>query len=594
MISISNINGKYFNDYSLFAVTFIFHLLFIFQGMDVTDAGFHLTNQVSAFSLPVDFFPFNSLYLLTDLVGGFWLYLIGEPNLLWARLGGVLLIALNAAIIFSILSNHFKREMAFSAVLISTFFITMRPGLYNIDYFSFPSLLINIEFWLLNKVLMERGKNKFNTFLLGFMVFPIVLSRIPLVAILLMPIIIIIYALIKRIDLHKYKKCAISSSLGLFCAILFFSGIYWITGILNAYLYDLYSVIATSAVGSTQYIDQSHTMLYLIKGYLVDYIIAAIGSVILFILLYALSYVRSRLGSLFAWIAALLLTFSVILIILYEALDIDVLAYALLKGVIGMIILFSLAYLSANYKTNNKLLSILIFAGVFVMVINPLGSNTGIIKSLYGMWLILPLTILCGYQLKISSKKEIFRSIFSIMNCALLSLFILSLFFHATNVYRDDINRFNLNTEFSSPSLRGIYSTPDRVKVVDEILAKIKELTNKNDKVLMGISIPMLYYLTETSPSLGNPWLGSSIKQSYFETNFKNFEGKKNYPKIFIEQKISTTDRYWPKSNTPMDEKSQNTQKYLVNIFKNKFNYTLVWENKAFAIYQQSKLDSHP
>ena len=149
----------------------------------------------------------------------------------------------------------------------------------------------------------------------------------------------------------------------------------------------------------------------------------------------------------------------------------------------------------------------------------------------------MPLTILCGYQLKISSKKEIFRSIFSIMDCALLSLFILSLFFHATDVYRDDINRFNLNTEFSSPGLQGIYSTPDRVEVVDEILVKTKELTNKNDKVLMGISIPMLYYLTETSPSLGNPWLGSSIKQSYLETNFENFEERKKLSKDFYRTK---------------------------------------------------------
>ena len=43
-----------FNKYYLFVIIFIFELLFIFQGIDVTDSGYCLVNQVSAYSFLSD------------------------------------------------------------------------------------------------------------------------------------------------------------------------------------------------------------------------------------------------------------------------------------------------------------------------------------------------------------------------------------------------------------------------------------------------------------------------------------------------------------------------------------------------------------
>lgn len=587
IISINNINDKYFSKYSIFIAAFIFHLLFVFQGMDVTDTGYHLTNQVSAFSFPVEFGSFNSCTLLTDLVGGFWLFLIGGPSLLWAKLGGVLVIALNAAIIFSILSNHFERKRAFFVVLISTLFLTMRPGSYIIDYFIFPALLINIEFWILNKILMERGENNFHNFLLGFMVVPIVLSRIPLILILLIPTIIFIYSLINRVDLRKYKAGTITSSFGLCCAIVFFGIIYWITGILGSYFDNIYSVIVASASGNTGYIDQTHTMSFLLRNYLFDYRDVALDTIILCILFYTLSLLKSRLGSIYAWIVTLVLTFGIILFMIYKTVYIDILAYSLLKVAIGIIILVSLTYFFAeNDNRKDRILKILLFSGFIIMIINPVGSNMGIIKSFYGMWLILPLTILCGYQLETSAKSKAISSIFSLMNCALLSLLILALFFHSTNVYRDDMNRFDLDTEFSSPSLQEIHSTSDRVDAIDELIIRIKESSNKSDKLLMFNSIPMLHYLTETRPALGNPW-PDSVPLLTIKSNMEKLEKDGRYPKLFIYAKINTRDRNWPNGNIPITEENMEKFGYIKYELINKSNYSLLWENKIFAVYQR-------
>lgn len=87
------------------------------------------------------------------------------------------------------------------------------------------------------------------------------------------------------------------------------------------------------------------------------------------------------------------------------------------------------------------------------------------------------------------------------------------MFFHFYNItyinYLDDKTRLNLNTEFSDPSLKGVYSTADRVKAVDELIYQIRKHTDKNDEILIANNIPIFYYLTETKPSFGNPWIES-------------------------------------------------------------------------------------
>lgn len=593
IIRINNINERYFNVFGIFIIAFIFHLLFIFQGMDVTDTGYHLTNQVSAFSLPVEFDSFNSFMLLTDLVGGFWLSLIKGPSLLWARLGGVLIIALNAAIIFSILSEHFERKRAFFAVLLSTLILTMRIGTCVIDYFIFPALLTNIELWILNRVLMERGRNKFHNFLLGFMVVPIILSRVSLVLVLLIPAMIFIYSLIKRLNLRQYNLCAVTSSLGFCCAIIFFGFIYWSTGILFDYWGCIYSMIVASLSGNADHIDKTHTMPFLIGSYLGGYINAALGTIALCTILYTLSLIKNKWGTIYAWTVTICLTFGVILFMMIRTSYVNSLAHALLIVANGAIILVSSIYFieenNNNNNNNNKksdILKFLLFSGIVVMIINPMGSNNGILKSFYGMWMTLPLAMLCCYQLESSAKSKAIRSIFSLTSCVVLSLLIMALIFHSTNVYRDDMNRFDLNTEFFSPGLRGIYSTSDRVDAIDELIIRIKESSNKGDELLMFNSIPLLHYLTETRPALGNPW-PDSLPLSTIKSRMENLKKERRYPKLFIYAKVNTRNRDWPNSNAPIAEENAEKFIYIKNELINISNYSLLWEDDAFAIYQR-------
>ena len=70
------------------------------------------------------------------------------------------------------------------------------------------------------------------------------------------------------------------------------------------------------------------------------------------------------------------------------------LAYPLLSVSIGLVVIFVRIFFYFNREANFKL-ALLLISGTITMLINPIGSNTGIFKSSYGMWLILPLSLLC-------------------------------------------------------------------------------------------------------------------------------------------------------------------------------------------------------
>jgi len=53
----------------LFLFIFIFYSIFIFQGMDVTDTGYILTNQVYSFTDHPDI-TYSAMWFLSDFFGG--------------------------------------------------------------------------------------------------------------------------------------------------------------------------------------------------------------------------------------------------------------------------------------------------------------------------------------------------------------------------------------------------------------------------------------------------------------------------------------------------------------------------------------------
>lgn len=264
---------KYLSVYLLFGILFIYYGIMNLQGFDVTDFGYHFTNQYLIVNYPLDSVYFSPLALLSDIAGGLWLSLIGYPSLLWAKIGGALLYAISACIVYSILKNYFDKKMVFFVVLITTLFLTMRSSCY-IHYFTFPAFLILIGLWLLNKLLLSDSQSKEYAifgFLLGFMLIPIILSRVTLVLLFLIPIAFVLYFVLKGETIKDYKRIFFIALIGFFSSFIVFTCLYMHLGILESSIANILSIFGESASGNVTNFNKSHTMSGLIYSYIIDY-----------------------------------------------------------------------------------------------------------------------------------------------------------------------------------------------------------------------------------------------------------------------------------------------------------------------------------
>lgn len=576
-----SVKGNYSSIIAIFIISFLINIIFIFQGIDLSDTGLHLIHQISATTNPIKIEDTMPMIFLTDFIGGLWLRFIDEPSLLWARIGGTLVTSLNAVIIFSILSGYFDYKKVFFVVLVSALFITTIPALNIIDYYTLPALIVNIELWIFNKLLLTDPrsiKSDVYSFILGFMFIPIILSKFTLILILIIiPICLILYIKFLEQKAMPPEKILATIFLGLISSIILFSFFYSYINILDSYIkYIFYSITDYISGKNPESIDSIRKGSF--NRYALDYIYSVIGITIASIILYGMPIIKQRLS--YRMIIALtpffilITSFTIYALFIYKYIRAEFLAIILVDVIIGYIILISILYILTC--DNNVYFNFLIIAGLIVMIVTPFGSATGIIKSIQGMWLILPLSVLCVDRIKNHSKNRKIKFVLPTSNIILATILMASIVFHVAYVYGDDLNRLNLDTTFSTPTLYGIYSTPEKAKAIDDLILHISKYSNKGDYVKLSQHISIFYYLTQTKP-VTNPWIEGNV-------SFVNTMSRKDCPKLVVIPKVDTTNRYWPDENTIYNLNPLDIAK-LDRDYVSQLNYSPIWENNAFIIY---------
>lgn len=589
----------YINSVTLFIVLFLFHLLWIFQGLDVTDNGYHLTNQVLAFSGHADKTPI--MIFLADYMGGLWLSLAGSPNLIWARLGGVLIFCLTAQISYHVLSTLFDKKKVFYTVTISTMLITMTIPTVIIDYYSFPALLMNIGLFFLHQLWSSVNapkKSNIYSFLVGFIAVPIVLSRFPLIMILFVPFIVVVYYLITKQTIATLWAIAKYSFLGFATSLAIFALFYHSLGLLSPFLEEIGKMVSRFAGGvdishhdipQFQVARSKYDITWYLAIYFADGLFLMACATIFMAILYILSRVKQILASLGLFFVADLFVLVVLGAILPVCryvfnLHIDLVIAVL----VSIILMVAAAYFSqaGEVKTRTGMLLLL---GLYIMLINPLGSNAGYLcRTIFGMWLVLPLTLLLTYELIGTLKEGNLKRMLSLNTVIITLLIPIALFAHYRNVYRDDLNRVHLNTQFQDKTLRFLFSQKERVSAVDGALREIRQHTAKGDKILTVGGMYLFYYLTETKPVWPTFWMGSKSLPE-FDGLISGLSAGKEYPKIVVFSKVNMRDNNWPeavgKENMGVTKDYFREIDYLKNSFREKLDYRMAWENRAFEIY---------
>ncbi len=587
------------NNLTLFTVLFLFHLLWIFQGFDVTDNGFHLTNQVLAFSGHGD--ETLIMLFLSDYIGGAWLSLAGSPSLIWARLGGVLIFCLTAQISYHVLSTLFDKKKVFYIVIISTILITMTIPTIIIDYYSFPALLMNIGLFFAYQLWSSENdpkKSNIYSFLVGFIAVPIVLSRFPLIMIFLIPFIVVVYYRLTKQSIAALSKIAKYSLLGFAMALVIFAVFYQSLGLLSRFIEEIVKMFSRFAGGGDipnhdipQF--QAARSQYDVTWYLAilyaDGLFLMTCTIIILPVLYIVSWIKQKLIFIKLPFAADMFVLTVLGAILlfcryFFNLHIDLVVAVL----VSIILMVAASYFSQAGELKTRT-GILLLLSLSIMLINPLGSSAGYLcRTIYGMWLVLPLALLLTYNLIVKLKEGTLKRMLSLNTAIIMLLIPIALFAHYRNVYRDDQNRLRLNAPFQDKALQLVFSHSERVDAVDGALRQIRLRTKKDDKILVVGGIYLFYYLTETRPVWPTVWMGlTSLLE--FDGLIAGLAARKEYPKVVVFSKVNMRENNWPeegkRSDAGMAKDYFREIDYLKKSFREKLDYRIVWENSAFEIY---------
>ncbi len=573
--------------FTLFIVVFLAHLPFIFQGVDVTDTGWSLSNQVEAFSLHINPDRIYPLIFLSDFFGGMWLSVIQRPSLLWARIGGILLYSMNALIVFFIASHYFDRHKSFLVVFISSFFINMRYGIDIINYNTFPTFLLTAELWLFNKSMTAlAGTMRADVFgfLIGLLAVPVILSKVSLATVIICPAILLITCLFLRRDrAFRAIRLLLMSFLGFLLSAAVMAFMYWYLGLLQHGPMGLFAEsIKTLTVKGTHHDLNSLTTLYeshlkILTASLKHYMVLTIVLIII-----GLCVGRKLAIALFVCIPVVLTVKQLFQLTGWEY---EMVAYKIHMIAAGISLILSSLFLVLDKGVTGKL-NLLLIAGISIMVITPIGSNRGLLNIGFGMWLILPLSFLCMDKWLECNNDTPLSIVRTYNNSMLTVAMMLAVMFHFTNIYRDNPNRLALTVPFSHSALAGIFSTPQRVRAVDEVLEAIGRNTIKNEEVIMANNLPLFYYLTGTKPAMDNAWLFLDNVDMIRQRQQKLLD-EKRLPRIFVLSKTDTrVEPKWPVTKSESNSTDKDKLAYMKEEYINNLGYKLIWENSAFALYR--------
>lgn len=605
-MSLKLFNNEIFLGVTLFCICLVIFTCLSMQGLDVTDTGYHLTNQYELINNISENFSESSKIILTNLIGGIWLHIFPKPFLLWAFIGGSIIFSLSAFFTYKInciIFPEFNRIHLFILILFSSLFI---GSLYHngvskyIHYFSLPAFILVIFFYFWVKIVFNQGNESYTCLysaFLGCILSALVLSRINNV-IFLCFVLFVIAAIY-----HKRTKTIIN---GLKFKYVVF-GI--IVSFSTFFLWLLLSGINFFNIDPMKGREYTHSIDNLLPLYLNDgFTIGVFFFCFLLLMVIFYFYYSKKRHLIVSLSAAVLIILSILYYLGFFSYNInDRLFIFVYSGLVISTFVFYVLFVflkpfQKGYNKNlctehhldyEKKICLTFFLLIIAMISGCLGSNVGLLKIPYGLLIPLPLALIivlrfiCAVDIKKnkleleSNKHIIYKTLIIIFSLIMCVNFIYLSNYH---VFRDD-SRINLTEPFTYHSLNNIYSTPERVEVLEEFLYELDKHDITNQKVLFFNSLPLLYYLTGSKPAFQeNPWpdLRSEEQIMIWQNSIEN---SGELPKIFARAKCSMGTN-WPKYKIETDSYTIMSEK-MCDYYVNRLQYQKTWENEVFEIYKK-------
>jgi hypothetical protein len=568
----------------------IFPLLFIWQGLDFTDIGFFITNYQQVFNEP-ESTSYGYVNWLTYLIGGIWVFLFGDSlGLLGVNFAGVLIVYMTVTISYFVFKPYFERKYLLIGLL---FAIIFTKFFYLIDYNSLTSL-----FFVASALFLTNGlrNNKywqilFSGLVLGLSIF----IRFPNILGFSLILGIFFYGYLNKTETKILISQTAIFVLGYILAIIFSIVIIKLFGHYDLYINDLKAIL-----GITNKSGDHHNLTRLFTYYYKDYI-RLIWLIVIFIIVnYAISKALARFDNKYIYIGiGLILAFiSSFIAIVFPGHLYYYRTHLAFVFVTGIFYIILLAYITNMEKSTNHF-RLVCFSALIILIITPLGSNLGLLKVVYGMWLPMPIAFVYVLKLKeininirtitdSSSNQSSFildsRATQVSKKLAITFFIILALVFAFLSTNEDSGNRFEMRYSINHPRLKGIFTTKERAIIIQELLDELQLWVKEDDYLLTYEEMAMPYFLTKTKPYLycPQPYLYNEyVFRQKLETAIK----ERPYLPVVVRGKSDVWNPRWPKFSifyTASDRKKGKMG--ILEEFIQKNQYYIAWENDFFEI----------
>jgi hypothetical protein len=251
----------------------------------------------------------------------------------------------------------------------------------------------------------------------------------------------------------------------------------------------------------------------------------------------------------------------------------------------------------------NKEINLLLFIGIFILLVHPMGSSEGIeTVEIYSLWIVFPIVAdriiaatsgttftFKNYLKPIKMSRFILDSQLAEARTIVVVLAIFASLFYTYDYPHSDMeNRAAMQYSVDNKHMRGIFTTRERAEEINELLTASSKYVKPNDRVLAYDCVPIYHFMTETVPYTRNPWPWLYQSNTFKKELDIAVSNNRQLPVIVMQTALTLGNgKNWPVKNI--------TQDYLklpINVdrneilqdFINEHKYHAVWSNDYFKI----------
>jgi hypothetical protein len=228
-------------------------------------------------------------------------------------------------------------------------------------------------------------------------------------------------------------------------------------------------------------------------------------------------------------------------------------------------------------------LRIAAFLCLVELVFTPIGSDQGTRNAHWGMWVSLPFVIALPLALEGTA-----RRLGSVGQWAVVFASIVAgegLVRARTYTYREGPREL-LTHAIPQPQLRGLRTTAERAKVLDEVVDALNARVAPGDYLLTSESTPLLLYLSRTRPYLGIPWIMVDENPAELKELFARAPREKGCVPVLVRARGNTRRGEWPNNaRKGVDRKHAPARKVIASFLK-AHDYRVTWRNSYFEILE--------